>query len=867
MKKKITIIFLTIMLLLALAAGPIAIALSSVTSATLHLAQTEGTVTVTNANGRTLTTSTGMRLYSGYSVATALRSHAYINLENSQAVKLDTNSSSEVRSSGGRLELLLLSGNMFFNIASPVAGNAELNIRTSTTVTGIRGTSGVVKIIDELTTIVYLFTGSVTVQVFDPFTRLTTEVTIYAGQKLTSTDMIDADGNDYVEVRVEFFAEDEVDAFAADEIRKDATLQEEITEQTNLSVTEIIDDVDRKLQEQYEAEDARQVAIDDEFEGLENTVIDPVFVDDGSGDDDTTPVKPTVAISGNIDASDPGDAYMSALSANPGGATIVYSGGTLDFTSGGSIPPGFTVLNQIPGILNVPAGQTLDIQGKLENHDTVFNYGTIEINGNGTFTNNGYLDTEGGIIRNYSSSSFYCTTEGNITGGVLGGDLINGGVRPGFMVLGGMNLHNIKILNNAQSTLVFSDTGGILESLLNYGMITMTDSEFSMDYLENHGSIVISGSDVSSTTIINGVAGSIVTMSGVNNDIYLEDDTGTLTSTFTNNGIFTIGDGYRFETDVGTDAINDASGVFTVNAGARAELYSQRFAGMTMTNSGYLNIYGEVYIDGSSGAIINSNSVGAPREITVDGSSAKIESDSADGAIYAGFGGKITLSGGATVSCTSDDSTTFGIDEGILELSGCTIINTNTGLSINRALHIGNDVTVVSSGSNTISASGSGEGIGVEIDLAVGFNVKLEGFSITSDSLGLDITCEAGGSVDITNITVTAELRCLTFREGGGVVTFSGTNELTCTDPVAGRVFISTILSPGVVPTVNTGGSVTIRLPASGIPDATARLYDDNGVGYDPVLFITSRGSGNDLSAILTPFTTYDGLYGIVAPF
>lgn len=47
-----------------------------------------------------------------------------------------------MRKSGKKLEMLLQSGDIFFNISQPLDDDETLNIRTSTMAVGLRGTSG-----------------------------------------------------------------------------------------------------------------------------------------------------------------------------------------------------------------------------------------------------------------------------------------------------------------------------------------------------------------------------------------------------------------------------------------------------------------------------------------------------------------------------------------------------------------------------------------------------------------------------------------------------------------------------------------------------------------------------------------------------
>ena len=111
---------------------------------TMQLEKTEGTVTLKTQNGSTRKITKGMRLYNGNTLSTAKYSYAHISLDSTKAVKLDQSSSATLRQSGKQLELLVKSGKLFFNVSKKLSAKESMNVRTSTMVTGVRGTCGVV---------------------------------------------------------------------------------------------------------------------------------------------------------------------------------------------------------------------------------------------------------------------------------------------------------------------------------------------------------------------------------------------------------------------------------------------------------------------------------------------------------------------------------------------------------------------------------------------------------------------------------------------------------------------------------------------------------------------------------------------------
>ncbi len=136
---------LTLSLLCALLlCCPCALAEEAVFAADMRLEKTEGSVELTNQAGRTLSLREGMKLYSGYQVSTGDASCAYIRLDADRVVKLDANTAVSLLKQDQMLELTLKSGGLFFDLNKPLEEDEALNVRTTTMVTGIRGTSGMV---------------------------------------------------------------------------------------------------------------------------------------------------------------------------------------------------------------------------------------------------------------------------------------------------------------------------------------------------------------------------------------------------------------------------------------------------------------------------------------------------------------------------------------------------------------------------------------------------------------------------------------------------------------------------------------------------------------------------------------------------
>lgn len=174
-----------------------AISAETATAADMRLQSTTGTVSLKNASGKSVSIREGMKLYSGYTISTSAKSYAYVSLDSTKVVKLDASTKVEVRKSGSKLELLVSSGELFFNVSAPLSSSETLNIRTSTMVTGVRGTSGVVSVTATGGSGVSIYDGTVQVKSLASGESMS----VSAGERLSmeqsgtaTTELTEADG-------------------------------------------------------------------------------------------------------------------------------------------------------------------------------------------------------------------------------------------------------------------------------------------------------------------------------------------------------------------------------------------------------------------------------------------------------------------------------------------------------------------------------------------------------------------------------------------------------------------------------------------------------------------------------------------------
>lgn len=203
-----------------------AAAADSAVGTTLRLDKAEGTVTVSNASGKAQTIKEGMRLYSGYTVTTGTKSGAYVSLDGSKAIKLDSSSSAEIRKSGKKLEVFLKSGNLLFDVSEPLKSDESLNIRTATMVTGVRGTVGYVQNVDRSLSYLYLLEGRLEVNNIASGTGTSQTATLVAGQAIAATK---PDGEIVSDLQpMGQFSADDLPGLVCDELAKNEQLRDRV---------------------------------------------------------------------------------------------------------------------------------------------------------------------------------------------------------------------------------------------------------------------------------------------------------------------------------------------------------------------------------------------------------------------------------------------------------------------------------------------------------------------------------------------------------------------------------------------------------------------------------------------------------------
>lgn len=255
---------------------------------TIRLVRTEGNVTIKNSKREELVQTLDMRLYSGDHQITDSASYAWMSLDDSKAVKIDENSETELRKRWRKLEVLLDSGSVYFNVSVPLAQDEELNIRSSTMVTGIRGTCGWVRVMDGGDTRVYLLEGTLECVVTNPVEGGSETITLKPGQYADFYVRDPENAEESTEIVMGTFDKEDIEPYVLVELLEDDELIEKIYEQSGIDLRKKDGDLRKKLEEKQRATAVTKKGIRGRAAEQDGVVSkDPVWDDDGNGDRDS----------------------------------------------------------------------------------------------------------------------------------------------------------------------------------------------------------------------------------------------------------------------------------------------------------------------------------------------------------------------------------------------------------------------------------------------------------------------------------------------------------------------------------------------------------------------------------------------------
>ena len=208
----------------------------------VQLMKTEGQVDVSDRRGKEQEPVPEMKLYSGYQVATKEESFAWLNLDSVKLAKMDVDSQISITKRRNALEVVIDSGNLYFNIKEPLKEDETLDIRTSNMAVGIRGTCGWVEVEDQEHMRVYILEGTVTCRVDAPESKKgkeskeSKETTVSGGQMAELTIDPEAEEGQVCQIVTDAFVVEEIAGFVLEELVEDEGLCEKIYEESGMEI-------------------------------------------------------------------------------------------------------------------------------------------------------------------------------------------------------------------------------------------------------------------------------------------------------------------------------------------------------------------------------------------------------------------------------------------------------------------------------------------------------------------------------------------------------------------------------------------------------------------------------------------------------
>ena len=155
------------------------------TASTMRMLRIEGVVKLFEQE-KEKTITDNLRLNAGNVLNTADSSLAGIALDDTKIVTINELSNAKFDKKGKKLDINLTDGSLFFEVTKKLDADETFDIRTSTMVVGIRGTSGYVATDKNGNDGVVITDGEVVVTGTNPVTGETKTITVKAGEKVTT---------------------------------------------------------------------------------------------------------------------------------------------------------------------------------------------------------------------------------------------------------------------------------------------------------------------------------------------------------------------------------------------------------------------------------------------------------------------------------------------------------------------------------------------------------------------------------------------------------------------------------------------------------------------------------------------------------
>lgn len=481
-------------------------------ASSMRLQKKEGTVILTNKEGKPLSAMNNMRIYDGYKIGTEQKSYGWIALDDTKLVKEDAASSLRVQQDGKKLDVYLESGSLFFNISKPLEQDETFTVHTSTMAMGCRGTSGQIQVIDPKHTQIVLTDGTVVCETSEQAEGGARVETITAG---SVADIYIGDvlkegetKKEQATVTIRKATVEDLRGFSATEILGDQQLQERVAKGSGLDLSSLNEYAPARLQkdEKIVWEDSSYSSDDSsDSSGVTNESTEEKTEEEEDLTSTTLPASATVA---EIQAAL--DKFETVNIQNDGSATAVMIDSALDVAEGKTlnIDPALPV-NVTGNSTNLTVDGTLTA-GTINNGGTINNNSANSIHVKGEFINQGtFHNGENGVLY-FEGSSTVLKNSGSVemAGGEIKGSIDN---------TGNVDLNGGKISGNFDNTGYVKMSGGQINGNVKHtgargslglnggvivGNITAPGGILSMGDVELQGSLNLNGKFLGLTSCV-----------------------------------------------------------------------------------------------------------------------------------------------------------------------------------------------------------------------------------------------------------------------------------------------------------------------------------------------------------------------------
>ena len=468
--------FLSVILILCLVfASAVPVFAADASGASLELVKYKGKVTVTTSAGKNveLKSDKGTKLVSGYTVKTGAASYAYISLDQTQAVKMDASTTVTIDQNGKKLDINLVSGTLSYDVKAPLKKDQSTTVSTSNSITGIRGTFGLVRTFFDITlgrqiSTTILFEGHSKVSTLGNNGSVVSTKDVFASNLLESIENV---------ARLSQMTKEDFAGFIAIELAEDPALlsrvEKALAESGNpeaaaIDVREIAANAEEILaaEEKQAEEDAKALETELAAQKAEQDRLEAAAKTDKlDGQDDAvqlfdgeTATDPAADAVSAEDAENTGD---SSSSGSSGSSNPSYDN-TFDPADSTGLDNAFAqaaqdAQNGKTSVINAPAGQ----------YNNPINLGQgVTLNSKDGFEPTQPITLNGGKLTGTLNSQ---TAVINVTGQ---GSEISGNIKAGALTVENGGSLNVPASSNLESGSL-SVTGG---EMTNRGTVTTTDS-------------------------------------------------------------------------------------------------------------------------------------------------------------------------------------------------------------------------------------------------------------------------------------------------------------------------------------------------------------------------------------------------------